>query len=142
MKKEYSAGVIVFYETQVDAAVERKYLILHYRKGHWDLPKGKLEDNETNLEAAVRELEEETGLTATLLPDFEQSLSYLFKDATGTLITKEVTFFIGKASTQEVTLSPEHTAYQWLSLKDALKQVTYSNAQQMLRMADQFIEAT
>ncbi|MBA3954990.1 NUDIX domain-containing protein [Candidatus Dependentiae bacterium] len=141
MKKEYSAGIIVFYETQLPDRLERTYLILHYHKGHWDLPKGKLEGAETNLEAAVRELKEETGLTVTLIPHFEQSLSYLFKDNQGILVSKEVTFFLGKASTQSVILSPEHSSYEWLSLKDALKQVTYSNAQQMLRMADQYREA-
>lgn len=141
MKKEYSAGVIVFYEIQQEDRLDRKYLILQYHKGHWDLPKGKLEGHETHKEAAIRELQEETGLTATLMPHFEQSLSYLFKDLHGNLVSKEVTFFLGKAETQQVILSHEHLSYEWLSLKNALKQVTYANAQQMLRMADQYIDA-
>lgn len=138
MKREYSAGVVVFYQETTDT--ERLYLLLHYPKGHWDLPKGKLEPGETALQAAQRELKEETGLTVAILPGFEQTLSYIFKDMQGNLITKQVTFFVGKSLTQQVTLSHEHLDYQWLALKPALAQVTYANAQQMLRMADQFIE--
>ena len=37
-------------------------ILLIHRRGFWDLPKGKLDDNETIEEAAIREVEEETGL--------------------------------------------------------------------------------
>ena len=37
-------------------------------RGYWDLAKGKLEKGETNLQAAVRELKEETGLKADIYP--------------------------------------------------------------------------
>ncbi|MBL4754147.1 MAG: NUDIX domain-containing protein [Flavobacteriales bacterium] len=36
--------------------------LLIYRNGKWDLPKGKLEPNETTEEAAIREVEEECGI--------------------------------------------------------------------------------
>jgi 8-oxo-dGTP pyrophosphatase MutT (NUDIX family) len=38
-------------------------LLLIYRRGFWDLPKGKLDEGETIEACAVREVEEETGLT-------------------------------------------------------------------------------
>ncbi len=38
-------------------------ILLIHRRGFWDLPKGKIENGETTEEAAVREVEEETGLT-------------------------------------------------------------------------------
>ena len=38
-------------------------ILLIFRRGKWDLPKGKLDDNETLLECALREVKEETGLT-------------------------------------------------------------------------------
>jgi bis(5'-nucleosidyl)-tetraphosphatase len=140
MKEEHSAGVVLFIEKPVNEELKRFYLILNYRKGHWDLPKGKLEPGETNIQAAERELKEETGLTADIYPDFEHSLSYFFKDK-GELIHKTVTFFVGKAHSEDVTLSPEHLYYKWLLLKDALREVTYINARQMLSMADQYISA-
>lgn len=42
------------------------YLFI-YRLGKWDLPKGKVEDNEKMREAAVREVEEECGIKINYL---------------------------------------------------------------------------
>jgi 8-oxo-dGTP pyrophosphatase MutT (NUDIX family) len=44
---------------------EHKILLI-FRKGKWDLPKGKLESGETKKEGALREVEEETGVKVTL----------------------------------------------------------------------------
>ncbi len=41
---------------------EKKELLFIFRRGKWDLPKGKLDKGETLEECAVREVEEETGL--------------------------------------------------------------------------------
>jgi hypothetical protein len=35
---EVSAGVIVYHKNE--------FLLLHYAEGHWDLPKGHIEENE------------------------------------------------------------------------------------------------
>lgn len=37
-------------------------LLLIYRRGHWDLPKGKIDEGESEQEGALREVREETGL--------------------------------------------------------------------------------
>ena len=42
---------------------KNKEILLIHRRGSWDLPKGKIEKGETIEDAAVREVEEETGLT-------------------------------------------------------------------------------
>ncbi len=139
MKREFSAGVIVYHNEIVNDRPVRMYLLLNYRRGYWDLPKGKLEKGETNKQAAIRELKEETGLEASIAEGFEQSLSYMFKDPSGELVHKTVTFFVGKSSTKEVTLSYEHLSYKWLPFKEAVEELTYVNAQQMLSMADHFV---
>lgn len=41
---------------------EKKEKLLIFRRGKWDLPKGKLDKGETLEECAIREVEEETGL--------------------------------------------------------------------------------
>jgi 8-oxo-dGTP pyrophosphatase MutT (NUDIX family) len=42
---------------------EEKKMLIIFRRGKWDLPKGKIDDGETLEQCAVREVEEETGLT-------------------------------------------------------------------------------
>jgi 8-oxo-dGTP pyrophosphatase MutT (NUDIX family) len=44
--------------------ISEKSLLFIFRNGKWDLPKGKLDMNETPEEAALREVEEETGVRA------------------------------------------------------------------------------
>jgi 8-oxo-dGTP pyrophosphatase MutT (NUDIX family) len=46
---------------------EEGKILFQYRRGNWDLPKGKLEEGETLEEGAVREVEEETGLQNIIL---------------------------------------------------------------------------
>ncbi len=141
MKTELSAGVIIYYEEVVNDRPVRLYLLLNYRKGYWDLAKGKLEAGETNLQAAIREVKEETGLTADIHKGFEQSLTYIFKDFSGELVQKTVTYYVGKSPTKDVTISSEHLSYKWLELRDALQELTYVNSQQIVSMADHFVES-
>jgi 8-oxo-dGTP pyrophosphatase MutT (NUDIX family) len=140
MQRQFSAGLVLFNE---DTATEqRDYLLLHYLSGHWDFPKGKIEKGETKHQAALRELHEETGLTAEILLGFEEQFTYWFRNYDdGELLQKTVYFFIGKTDKKEVTLSREHTAYAWLPFDQALERLTYDNAKEMLTKVEKFLEA-
>ena len=56
-------------------------LLLQYPRGHWDLPKGHIEDFDSDRKAtAARELIEETGISAIEFIDgFEEKTTYSFK---------------------------------------------------------------
>lgn len=138
MKKEVSAGVVVYRRDVVTQ--EPLFLVLHYISGHWDFAKGKLENQETKQEAALRELQEETGIDKVKLHDgFEQTLSYIFRDRKGEMVEKEVTFFLGETNIEKIELSREHLYYKWLSFKDASKQLTYGNARQIMAQANRIL---
>lgn len=62
MKKIIAAGGLVFND--------RHELLMIFRRGKWDLPKGKLDEGETIEACAVREVQEETGLTQVELQNF------------------------------------------------------------------------
>jgi len=136
MKQEISAGVIV-YSKDIKGSII--YLLLKHSNGHWDLPKGKIEPGENLLQTAERELLEEAGITADILPDFQQSIHYVFTDIYHNTVTKTVTFFIGKASSQDITISSEHIDYIWLSFEDAINRVTHENTRQLLEMAQEVL---
>lgn len=136
MIQQQSAGVILYHRDNNKIS----YLLLHNVNGHWDFPKGKLEAGETPEQAALRELHEETGLHAQLLPGFKQSLSYFFKEHDGMLIHKTVTFFVGESQEQKVILSDEHTDFGWFDFKSSLAKFSFKNAKEMLTYAHNFLE--
>ena len=135
MKHIHSAGIIT-YTIDNDKIL---YLLLRYGAGHWDLPKGKIENGETKQEAALRELMEETGLTVELDNNFEETIGYIFTDHDKQLAQKTAYFFVGRATNTNVTLSHEHTDFKWLPYKDALEQLTYDNAKTLLKKANKHI---
>lgn len=135
MKNIYSAGIV----TYIKEGNTIEYLLLNYLGGHWDFPKGKLEAGEDKFQAAVRELAEETTLTAEVHPGFEVSYAYSFKDKMRQPICKTVYFFVGKVNSRQVTLSPEHQHYKWLDYEQALYTLTYENAKGVLAKADMFL---
>jgi bis(5'-nucleosidyl)-tetraphosphatase len=138
--EEESAGVVVF---RVDPAGVRMYLLLDYGH-HWDFPKGHLEKGETPLEAAQRELKEETGISRVeLLPNFAARISYFFrekrkraKDKTPVLVHKTVTFFAGRVDSEVVKLSDEHVGFEFLPFEQAVNRLTYPTARQVLRQVE------
>jgi bis(5'-nucleosidyl)-tetraphosphatase len=133
--KEYSAGFLVF--SEFDG--ERRYLILHYPGGHFDFAKGHLEAKENNLEAAHRELAEETGIDQIeIINGFEEQITYNFRRGR-TPVKKTVTFFLGKTSQQQVKISHEHHDAFWLNFDEALAKVTFANAKNILSKAEQFL---
>ena len=56
-------------------------LLLQYPQGHWDFPKGHVEDSDSNrIATAARELKEETGINdAKFIEDFEFRTAYNFR---------------------------------------------------------------
>jgi len=136
MKKHYSAGVVV-YRKHKDTI---EYLLLHYSAGHWDFSKGHMEEGETKEQTALRELKEESGLTATIEPGFTASFSYYFKDYDNVESHKEVYFFVGKAHDEKIKLSDEHQDFAWLPYEQALEKLTYENAKKLLKDAHEFVK--
>ena len=134
MKEQLSAGIITYriYNGQPH------FLVLHYPHGHWDLPKGKIEEGETLQQAALRELKEETGLSAHIMDGFQEQLGYFFRHD-GQLIQKSVYFFVGEASEGQVILSYEHIGFEWLPYDQAIERLTFENAQEVLSKAYDFL---
>lgn len=129
-RNERSAGIVLFL-TQLP----RQYLLLDYGR-HWDFPKGHVEKGEADLEAAIRELHEETGVNdAELIPDFAHEIRYFFRSGKE-LISKSVVFYLAKSPQTNIRISDEHVGWAFLEYAEALNRLTYANAKQILRLAE------
>ena len=135
MIEERSAGVVIFKENEQGI----NYLLLNYPSGHWDFAKGRIEDNESVKDAAIRETREETGITdLEFIMDFEEKIEYHFQFE-GKLIHKQVVFFLAKTKITDVKVSHEHTNFIWLDFEKALKKITYENARNVLSIANKLL---
>ena len=133
---ERSAGAVIY--NVGENGVE--YLLLKYGAGHWDFPKGHIEKNESEIQAVLREVKEETGMeNITIIDGFRKVINYMFMKE-GRLVRKEVVFYLGQARDKSVTLSPEHLDYVWLSLEKALEKLTFKTAKETLIEADNFLK--
>lgn len=138
-RQERSAGFILFRE-DAHASGKRVYLLLDYGR-HWDYAKGHVEKGETDLDAAVRELKEETGIKAPEVVDgFTHEIEYFFRSSKHGLIKKSVIFFLAKTESRDVILSEEHIGYEYLDYEAAMKRLTYANAREALRKAHEFLD--
>ena len=145
MKREWhhSAGVIVFREDEA-----RAYLLMRSaltRRPVWEFPKGGVEDGESELQAAERELHEETGLTPgdyTLLDGFHEEERYYFTRGTGPemrLIRKRVDYFLAEWQSGEIQLSREASRYEWVTAEEALRMLRFPEKKRVLNRAEEWL---
>ena len=111
----------------------REYLLVFeaYSKC-WSLPKGHIEMGESDIQAALRELEEETGLTAKLDTSRCASIEYPISG----FARKEVAFYPGEVSGVPRVRDGEIEKYKWVSaeeLEDYLFPDTAAACRELLR---------
>jgi 8-oxo-dGTP pyrophosphatase MutT (NUDIX family) len=100
----------------------------------WGLPKGLVEQGESPEEAALREVQEETGLQARAIePLGDISYWYVWE---GERIRKKVTFFLMEATGGDVTLHDhEMEDVRWFPLDDARRKASYPSEKETLHRA-------
>jgi len=76
---------------------EKKEVLMIFRRGKWDLPKGKLDKGETLEECAIREVKEETGLASVELVSALTITHHTYHEGTR-FILKESHWYIMKAN--------------------------------------------
>lgn len=141
MPIEKSAGAVIFRKEEGSIY----YLLLHYPsntkspKEYWDFPKGHIEKGEKEIETVKREVEEETGLKdLKLIKGFKEWVKYFFKWE-GKNILKFVTFYLTETKTKDVKISGEHIGYDWLPYEEATEKLTFKNAKEILKKANNFL---
>ncbi len=101
-----SCGVVPFRWN----GAEWEFLILLQTNQCWSFPKGHMDAGETEEQTALRELREETGLTAALIPNARTELSYDVSPVT----KKQVVLFLGKTAGELNIQKSEVKEYRWV----------------------------
>lgn len=114
---------------------ENAYLFI-FRRGKWDLPKGKQETNETMEQTALREVEEECGVQGLVIEKELASTYHLYLERNKTIL-KRTWWYLMSAPIQQGKPQQEEgiTAVNWLMSDDLDKVVknTYPSVLNVLR---------
>lgn len=131
-REERSAGGVVIRWLQGEAHV----LLIRDPYRNWGLPKGHIEGKETAGRTALREVQEETGLTDLSLGDELGVIDWYFSQR-GRRIHKFCHFFlmVSQAGDTVPELSEGITECRWLPMDEAIRRVSYGNAREMIRAA-------
>ncbi len=123
-----AGGVIV---RPADGAGGPEIALVHRPKyDDWSLPKGKLDADEGWEDAALREVEEETGLRCRLLDELEP-VAYV--DPKGR--RKAVRYWIMEPVSGEFEPNDEVDVLEWLALEAALARLSYDRDRELVRAA-------
>lgn len=139
-KKQVVAGFVVYRKT-TDGI---KFLLLYRRGNYWNFPKGHFMPGERTIDAALRELEEETGIKKSelhIIPNFRGYERFFFKIGNQG-IYDTVILFLAETHKAEIKIEPrEHSGFGWFLYRDAVGVIgkKYNDTRNVLKQANSFL---
>jgi 8-oxo-dGTP pyrophosphatase MutT (NUDIX family) len=120
--REKSCGAIIINDNKV--------LIIKQHQGFYSFPKGHVEQGESEIETAKREVKEETNLDIEIFNNYRYVITYQVKEN----ILKDVVYFIASAVNISDTLPQEEevSEIRWVTYNEALELLTYHNLKELL----------
>ncbi len=130
---EKSAGAVVY--TVTNRRI--KYLLIKSPNGDVGFPKGHVEFGETEEEAALREIFEETSVETRLCDGFKEHVEYVMPSGK----TKRVIYYVAEYENQIPTHNEgfENNEYMLLEYNEARQTLSFDNMKEILERANSFI---
>jgi len=125
-----SAGGVTYREVDGQMMV----VLIATKEGRaWSLPKGQVEENEDPLEAALREVREETGLSSECVADLGH-IEYWYRDSDSKILFRKfVHFFLLRYTGGDVSKHGwEVDEARWFSIDDAVDSISYDDEREVL----------
>ena len=134
MRKEKSCGALVYKRENNKTMI----LLLKHRYGeHWSFPKGHVESGESEVQTALREIREETGLKVCIQENFRECVYYSPKPDT----KKMVVYFLAYPLTNIIKKQDEEIGeIMWADMDEAVKIVTFKNDRELLGKAKEYLK--
>src|SRR6185369_13909100 len=122
------AGAVAFRET----AAGREYLMVSSTAGNeWVLPKGHIKQGESIPEAALRELEEETGVTGVVIGQLKPAAFKTAKEQVS------ASFLLVRSAGEHE--AREKRTIEWLQYQDARERLSFDEARSVLDEAERIL---
>jgi len=129
---EISAGAITY--TKINN--QNYYLVILDSHGNYGFAKGHIEENETELDAAIREIKEEVNIDIKIDSNFRYELDYIMPNG----INKKSIYYLGYYDDQTpIRQITEVEKILLLPYKQALDILTFDNMKQVLIEAEKYI---
>lgn len=131
---EKSCGAII-YKKEND---KLEFLLVYQSNGHYSFPKGHVDDNETEVETALREVKEETNIDVELDTNFRDEITYLIEQKN---IMKNAVYFVGKPISFELkNQDGEIDECSWYDYETVLEKLEYDNIIEVFENAYHYIK--
>lgn len=135
--------VICLYEKSCGAVVYKKkkdtiyYLLIKNRSKNIGFPKGHVEENENEIDTALREIFEETNINVNIDKHFRIAYNYNINF----FIKKQAVYFLAQMINEDIKIPDnEILSYHFVSYTDAMALLTYPNEKKILKSANQYIK--
>lgn len=132
--KEFTAGGMVFRRVGSDSI---DILMIQDRLGRWTIPKGHVEEGESLEQTALREVEEETGLSNLAIKDKLDKIHFFYRKE-GKLIYMTTHVFLMEALGDTDALVPENSEgivdAKWFPRAEALKLIEYKDTERLFNL--------
>lgn len=112
--KEYSPAVKAFIVNNDKLFIIKRSDKDIQKPGIWEIPGGRLENDEDSAKGLKREVKEETNLDIEVIKPL--NVQRFARDDNQNI---ELTTYLCKTLTKNVKLSEEHTAFEWIDIEKA-----------------------
>ena len=142
MKREISAGGVVYRKLKVKSEKSKILWLVCKHSGYkkWVLPKGLINEGEMAEAAAVREVQEETGVKARIVAKIKPVEKYTYT-LNGERVFKIVQYFLMEYVSGDVADHDwEMEEVEWLEFGEAYKRLDFSGQKRTLKLGEKMVK--